>query len=83
LAVSVIARHDTDLFELPQQSRTKVIKDIPADLHERLRQAVSAFDAASLATAEAPGPPLVTEDGRLIRVAPEIARFLGSFTSDP
>jgi predicted nucleic acid-binding protein len=43
--------------------------------------AVSAYDATYLATAEALGVPLVTEDGRLLRVAPQVTRSLGSFTT--
>jgi hypothetical protein len=40
---------------------------------------ISAYDACYLATAEAMGSPLVTEDVRLLRLAPEIARSLASF----
>ena len=43
--------------------------------------AVSAYDATYLATAEALGAPLVTGDGRLLRVAPQVTRSLGSFTT--
>jgi len=43
--------------------------------------AVTAYDASYLATAEALDAPLVTEDGRLLRVAPQVARSLGSFTT--
>ena len=43
--------------------------------------ATSAYDASYLATAEALGTPLVTEDGRLLRIAPEVTRSLGSFTA--
>ena len=40
---------------------------------------ISAYDACYLATAEAMGSPLVTEDARLLRLAPQIARSLESF----
>lgn len=43
--------------------------------------AVTAYDASYLATAEALGAPLVTEDGLLLRVAPEVTRSLGSFAT--
>jgi predicted nucleic acid-binding protein len=43
--------------------------------------AVTAYDASYLATAEALGAPLVTEDSRLLRVAPQLARSLGSLTT--
>jgi predicted nucleic acid-binding protein len=40
---------------------------------------ISAYDACYLATTEAMGSQLVTEDVRLLRLAPEIARSLESF----
>jgi len=42
---------------------------------------LSAYDAAYLAAAEALGAPLVTENTRLLRAAPEIARSLTSVGS--
>ena len=39
---------------------------------------ISAYDACYLATAELLGVPLVTEDARLLRVAPQITRSLDS-----
>jgi predicted nucleic acid-binding protein len=41
---------------------------------------VSAYDACYLATAELLGTPLATEDGRLLRLAPEIARAPASWS---
>ncbi len=41
---------------------------------------VSASDACYLATAELLGAPLATEDGRLLCLAPEIARALASWS---
>ncbi|OFW57087.1 MAG: hypothetical protein A2133_06210 [Actinobacteria bacterium RBG_16_64_13] len=42
---------------------------------------LSAYDACYLATAERLRVPLATEDSRLLRLAPEIARSLSSFES--
>lgn len=42
--------------------------------------ALSAYDAIYLATAKALGTPLVTEDSRLLRVAPGVTRSLESLT---
>lgn len=41
---------------------------------------VSAYDACYLATAESLGAPLATEDGRLLRLAPEVARTPASWS---
>jgi predicted nucleic acid-binding protein len=41
---------------------------------------LSAYDACYLATAESLGVPLATEDGRLLRLAPEIARAPASWS---
>jgi len=41
---------------------------------------LSAYDACYLATAELLGAPLATEDGRLLRLAPEIARAPASWS---
>jgi predicted nucleic acid-binding protein len=46
-----------------------------------LKLRMSAYDACYLATAETLRAPLVTEDARLLRAAPEIARSLESFGS--
>lgn len=64
-AVGLVRLHDQD----PTSAR---VLEIASKL------AVSAYDATYLAAAEAVGAPLVTEDGRLLRVAPEITRSLGS-----
>jgi predicted nucleic acid-binding protein len=45
--------------------------------------AVSAYDATYLAAAEVLGMPVVTEDRRLIRLAPGMTRSLESLTSGP
>jgi predicted nucleic acid-binding protein len=42
---------------------------------------LTAYDACYLATAEMVRAPLVTEDIRLLRVAPQVARSLASFRS--
>jgi predicted nucleic acid-binding protein len=44
------------------------------------RLPVSAYDACYLATAELLGVPLATEDARLLRLAPEIARAPASWS---
>jgi predicted nucleic acid-binding protein len=51
------------------------VLEIAAQLH------LSAYDAAYLAAAEALGTRLITEDTRLLGVAPEIARSLTSVGS--
>ena len=67
-AVGLVRLHDQD----PSAARVLGIAS---------KLAISAYDATYLATAEAFGTPLVTENGRLLRVAPEITRSLGSATS--
>lgn len=58
---------------LPQEQPTTRILEIAAGLH------ISAYDASYLAAAELLGAPLATEDRRLLRAAPQIARPLRWF----
>jgi predicted nucleic acid-binding protein len=59
-----------------QEHSVARILEIASKLH------VSAYDASYLAAAEALGTPLVTEDRRLLRAAPQITRSLSSYTTD-
>jgi predicted nucleic acid-binding protein len=58
-------------------------QDLPATrfLEIAAKLVISAYDASYLATAEALGARLITEDRGLLRVAPEVTRSLGSFSA--
>ncbi len=61
---------------------TPVRRRFPGDrtIEIAVKLRLSAYDACYLATAESLGVPLATEDSRLLRLAPEIARAPASWS---